>query len=94
MNTVNLKINNIPVVAPEGATILEAAHLVGIRIPTLCYLKEINAIGACRICACGMQKCFASFRFRCHHRSKAPEQRGFLSYTALPAGCPASRQCL
>ena len=45
MNTVNLKINNIPVVAPEGATILEAAHLVGIRIPTLCYLKEINAIG-------------------------------------------------
>lgn len=52
MNTVNLKINNIPVVAPEGATILEAAHLVGIRIPTLCYLKEINAIGACRICVC------------------------------------------
>ena len=46
MNTVNLKINNIPVVAPEGATILEAAHLAGIRIPTLCYLKEINAIGA------------------------------------------------
>ena len=54
MNTVNLKINNIPVVAPEGATILEAAHLVGIRIPTLCYLKEINAIGACRICVCGL----------------------------------------
>ena len=52
MNTVNLKINNIPVVAPEGATILEAAYLVGIRIPTLCYLKEINAIGACRICVC------------------------------------------
>ena len=50
MNTVNLKINNIPVVAPEGTTILEAAHLVGIRIPTLCYLKEINAIGACRMC--------------------------------------------
>ena len=40
MNTVNLKINNIPVVAPEGATILEAAHLVGIRIPTLCYLNQ------------------------------------------------------
>jgi NADP-reducing hydrogenase subunit HndD len=46
MNTVNLKINNIPVVAPEGATILEAAHLVGIRIPTLCYLKEIPAASA------------------------------------------------
>ena len=33
-----------------GSTILEAAHSVGIEIPTLCYLKEINAIGACRIC--------------------------------------------
>ena len=49
-NTVNLKINGMPVAAPEGATILEAAHLAGISIPTLCYLKEINDIGACRIC--------------------------------------------
>ena len=47
---VNLKINNIPVSVPEGTTILEAARSVGIRISTLCYLKEINAIGACRIC--------------------------------------------
>lgn len=47
---VNLKINNIPVSVPEGTTILEAARSVGIRIPTLCYLKEINAIGACRVC--------------------------------------------
>ena len=38
MNTVNLKINNIPVVAPEGATILEAALLAGIPFPPLCYL--------------------------------------------------------
>ncbi|MDR1409493.1 MAG: [FeFe] hydrogenase, group A [Oscillospiraceae bacterium] len=50
METVNLKINNLPVSAPKGATILEAARLVGIEIPTLCYLKEINEIGACRIC--------------------------------------------
>ena len=47
---VHLKINNIPVEAPEGSTILEAAKLAGINIPTLCYLKEINEIGACRIC--------------------------------------------
>ena len=47
---VNLKINNIPVSVPEGTTILEAARTIGIRIPTLCYLKEINAIGACRVC--------------------------------------------
>lgn len=47
---INLKINNLPVTVPEGTTILEAAKSVGIRIPTLCYLKDINAIGACRIC--------------------------------------------
>jgi len=47
---VNLKINNIPVQVEEGTTILEAAKKAGINIPTLCYLKEINAIGACRVC--------------------------------------------
>jgi len=50
MDTVRLKINGIDVEAPADATILEAAQLAHIRIPTLCYLKEINAIGACRIC--------------------------------------------
>lgn len=50
MENVNIKINGIDVSAPAGATILEAAHLAGIRIPTLCFLKEINEIGACRMC--------------------------------------------
>ncbi len=52
MAKVNLKINNIPVQAEAGATILEAARAAGIKIPTLCYLKDINAIGACRVCVC------------------------------------------
>lgn len=47
---VNLKINNVPVSVPEGTTILEAAKSIGINIPTLCYMKGINEIGACRIC--------------------------------------------
>ncbi len=47
---INLKINNIPVAVEPGTTILEAARQVGINIPTLCYLKDINEIGACRIC--------------------------------------------
>ena len=49
-NAVNIKINGFDYQVPAGSTILEAAHAVGIEIPTLCYLKEINAIGACRIC--------------------------------------------
>jgi NADP-reducing hydrogenase subunit HndD len=48
--TINLTINGKAVVAPKGSTILEAARIAGIEIPTLCFLKEINAIGACRIC--------------------------------------------
>lgn len=48
--TVNIKINGVPYTVPDGITIIEAARSVGINIPTLCYLKEINEIGACRIC--------------------------------------------
>ena len=47
---VNILINNRPYSVPKGSTILEAARYAGIEIPTLCYLKEINQIGACRIC--------------------------------------------
>ncbi|MBR2121490.1 MAG: [Lachnospiraceae bacterium] len=50
MADVTLKINGMEVTAPAGSTILEAARLANIKIPTLCYLKEINEIGACRIC--------------------------------------------
>ncbi len=47
---VNLTIDNIPVTVPEGATVLEAARAAGIRIPSLCFLKGVNEIGACRMC--------------------------------------------
>ncbi len=49
-NMVNLKINHIPVTVPAGTTVLEAARSAGIRIPSLCFLKDVNEIGACRIC--------------------------------------------
>ena len=50
METVNITINGVAVAAPKGSTILEAARLANIEIPTLCFLKEINEIGACRMC--------------------------------------------
>ncbi len=50
MANINLKINGMAVSAPAGSTILEAARLANIEIPTLCFLKDINEIGACRIC--------------------------------------------
>lgn len=50
METVTIKINGMSLSVPKGSTILEAARSAGIDIPTLCFLKEINEIGACRIC--------------------------------------------
>ena len=45
MENITIKINGVEVSAPAGSTILEAARLAHIDIPTLCYLKEINEIG-------------------------------------------------
>ena len=47
---ISLKINNIPVYVEEGTTLLEAARSIGIKIPTLCHMKNISELGACRVC--------------------------------------------
>ena len=47
---VTLVIDNVKVEVPKSYTILEAARTIGVDIPTLCYMKEINEIGACRMC--------------------------------------------
>ena len=47
---VTLVIDNKTVCVPEGTSILDAARTASIDIPTLCYLKDLNEIGACRIC--------------------------------------------
>ncbi len=49
-NMVNIKINDKEYSVPANSTVLEAARYAGIDIPTLCYLKDINEIGACRLC--------------------------------------------
>ena len=43
-------INNVSVEVPPGSTILRAAQQAGIRIPTLCYVEGLQAIGGCRVC--------------------------------------------
>ena len=47
---VNITINGTAIQVPEGTTILEASKIIGMPVPTLCYLEGINEIGACRIC--------------------------------------------
>ncbi len=50
MDMINVKINGIAVSVPKGSTVLDAARTAGVEIPTLCFMKEKNEIGACRIC--------------------------------------------
>ncbi|NLC32425.1 MAG: 4Fe-4S dicluster domain-containing protein [Clostridiales bacterium] len=50
MSMITLTIDNMLVEVPQGTTVLEAARQINVRIPTLCFLKEINEIGACRMC--------------------------------------------
>ncbi len=50
MDMVNVKINGVDYSVPAGITVLEACRYANIDIPTLCYLKDVNEIGACRLC--------------------------------------------
>ena len=47
---IHLKIDGIPVEVEKGTTILAAAEQIGVKIPTLCYLKGLLPDGSCRIC--------------------------------------------
>ena len=49
-NMINLKVDGVSVEVPAGSTVLQAALAAGVCIPTLCYMKETNELGSCRIC--------------------------------------------
>lgn len=55
-NMINLTIDGVSVSVPEGSTVLEAARAANINIPTLCYLKDVQQIGACRLCLVEIEK--------------------------------------
>ncbi|MBR3438843.1 MAG: (2Fe-2S)-binding protein, partial [Clostridia bacterium] len=76
---VNLKIDGIAVSVPENTTILEAAAKAGINIPTLCFLKDLNEIGACRICVVEIEGT-DKLRAACNN----PVEEGMVVYTDSP----------
>lgn len=55
MEMVNITIDGIKTQVPSGTTVLEAAKSLNIDIPTLCFLKGLNAVGACRVCVVEVQ---------------------------------------
>ncbi|MCL1835747.1 MAG: NADH-dependent [FeFe] hydrogenase, group A6 [Oscillospiraceae bacterium] len=89
MSTVKLTINGIAVEAPAEATILEAARLANVRIPTLCYLKDVNPLGSCRMCLVEV-KGARSLATSCIH----PVNEGMEVTTNSPALRAARRQNL
>ncbi len=52
MAKIKVRIDGIDIEVEEGTTVINAAYQAGVKIPTLCYLKGLNEIGACRICLC------------------------------------------
>jgi NADP-reducing hydrogenase subunit HndD len=78
---VNLKIDGVSVSAEEGTTILEAARANGIRIPTLCWLKDLNEIGACRMCVVEIKGGRSLFASCVYPISKADEGREIFTHS-------------
>lgn len=76
---VKLTIDGIQIEADRHSTILQAAALAGIRIPTLCYLKDINEIGACRVCVVEVEG-YAKLVTACNNRVK----EGMVVHTNSP----------
>lgn len=89
MENITIKINGMDVSAPKGSTILEAARLAHIEIPTLCFLKEINEIGACRICVVEV-KGARSLAASCVY----PINEGMEVYTNTPTVLDSRRKTL
>lgn len=80
MSMVNITIDGKAVQVEEGTTVLEAAKSAGIDIPTLCYLKGVNEIGACRMCLVEIKGARA-LQAACVY----PVAEGNEIYTASPA---------
>lgn len=88
-NIVTLTIDGIEVKAKEGTTILEAARTVGIDIPTLCFLKEINEVGECRMCIVEVEG-MRGFATSCIQKV----QEGMVVHTNTPAVVDARKVVL
>ena len=80
MEMVNITIDNIKIEVPKDYTVLEAAKHANISIPTLCFLKDINEIGACRMCVVEIQGA-RSLQAACVY----PVSEGLVVRTQTPA---------
>jgi len=78
--TIRMSINDIPIEAEEGQSVLEAARQNGITIPTLCYHKDLSPAGSCRLCVVEVEK-WRSQPASC----TLPVSEGMVVHTETPA---------
>lgn len=76
---IRLTIDDKVVLCPKNSTILEAAKLAGIEIPTLCYLKGLNPTGACGVCVVEVVNDDGTYSFKRSCRCRARD--GMVVYT-------------
>jgi NADH-quinone oxidoreductase subunit G/NADP-reducing hydrogenase subunit HndD len=86
---ITLTIDNQQVAVEEGTSVLEAAREAGIDIPTLCYLKDLNAPAACRVCIVQVEG-RPTFDASC----VLPAENGMVVYTNTPEVLAARKQIL
>jgi len=89
MEMVNITIDGIKTQVPKGSTVLEAARSLNINIPTLCFLKDLNEVGACRVCVVEVQGA-RSLQASC----VLPVAEGMVVKTCSPAVLEARRTIL
>jgi len=87
--TLRLSIDGIEVQVPEGTTVLRAAERAGVRIPTMCYLEDLNAPAACRLCLVQVEG-----RPTLDTACVLPAEDGMTVYTSTPEVLAARKQVM
>ncbi|MGE5573400.1 MAG: NADH-dependent [FeFe] hydrogenase, group A6 [Bacteroidota bacterium] len=89
MDMITLTVDGRKVEVPRGSTVLDAARAAGIDVPTLCYLKDVNAVGVCRVCVVEIEGA-KSLQASC----VTPAADGMVVHTSTPAVREARRTVL
>ncbi|NLG79152.1 MAG: 2Fe-2S iron-sulfur cluster binding domain-containing protein [Firmicutes bacterium] len=89
MDMITLTVDGRRVEVPRGSTVLDAARAAGIDVPTLCYLKDVNVVGVCRVCVVEIEGAKA-LQASC----VTPAAEGMVVHTNTPAVREARRTVL
>ena len=95
----SLTIDNRKIQVPDGTNLLEAARMAGVKIPSLCYLKNVQAIGSCRVCLVEVKgakalapSCVTMAGEGMEVQTNSPRARGELVFTSIPSAATVTQE--